>query len=943
MKRHIVIALVVCLAGNAFGQIVPSGGWTEDATLGSATPGSSVSPTKGTYEVTGNGNDIWDAADAGQYLYKELVGDGSMTTRVVDNGEGSNLWAKGGAMIRQSTETGSQHAFTCITGGEGGGSAFQRRVDAGGSSTSNHPLTDNPYAPPYWVRLERVGNDFTAFLSADGENWAQEGDVMTIAMQDPVLIGLAVTSHAAGELRTFTFDNISFTGEVSGETNPGNASTPSPADEAVDVPRDSMLGWAAGEYPGTHDVYLGTNPDDVNDAGRADAMGVLLSQGQTNAAFDPGILAFDQTYYWRIDEVNSVGGAIFKGDVWSFTVEPLAYVVEGVTATTDAVSEAGAGIENALNGSGLNAAGEHSVEAADMWLGTPSGADPIQIEFELPQSYKLHEMVVWNYNVQFEVMLGFGCKDVTVEYSADGIDWMVLGDVEFAQATAKSDYTANTAIDFGGVAGKYVRLTINSGYGPLGQFGLSEVQFTQVPAHAREPQPADDAANVVVGTTLDWRAGREAVSHEVYLSTDPDALALAGTVDTASFMPSALEFGMDYYWQVVEVNEADEISAWDGPVWSFQTQDYALIEGFESYDDEDDRIYDTWLDGWVNDTGSTVGYLESPFAETSNVNSGSQAMPLAYDNSAAPMYSETEYDLGGMKLNGNGADSLRLFVSGQAPAFAESTDGSIFMNGIGADIWGTADEFRYAYKNLTGDGSMIARVDYLDGTPNAWAKGGVMIRQSAEVGSMHAFAALTGGEGGGAAFQRRIEANGESTSDHGLPEGPYAAPTWVKIERIGNAFSCFFSTDGTTWTQAGDALTIAMQDPVQIGLAVTSHNATVATSAEFSTLSTTGNVSGAWQIGEIGVAQPGAGNDPETVYVAVEDSAGHVAVVTHPSAALRSGWTEWVIPYTDLAGINLGSVKTMYVGVGDRDNPSSGGTGLVLIDDIGYGRPFLAP
>jgi len=619
MKRHIVLVLVVCLASSAFGQIVPPGGWTEDATIGSATPGSTVSPAKGTYEVTGNGNDIWDNADAGQYLYKELVGDGSMTARVVDNGEGSNLWAKGGVMIRQSTDAGSQHAFTCITGGEGGGSAYQRRVDTDGTSTSNHPLSDSPYAPPYWVRIERVDSDFTAFLSPDGETWAQEGDVMTIAMQDPVFIGLAVTSHAAGELRTFTFDNISFTGEVSGETDPGNASTPSPADEAVDVPRDSMLGWVAGNYPGAHDVYLGTSLDDVNDASRADAMGVLVSQGQADVAFDPGILAFDQTYYWRVDEVNSVGGAIFKGDVWSFTVEPFAYVVEGVIATTNTVSEAGAGIENALNGSGLNAAGEHSVEAADMWLGTPSDADPIQIEFELPQSYKLHEMVVWNYNVQFELMLGFGVKGVTVEYSADGVDWMVLGDVEFAQATATANYTANTAIDFGGAAVKYVRLTINSGWGPLGQFGLSEIQFTQIPAHAREPQPADDAANVTVEAALGWRAGREAVSHEVYLSSDPNALALAGTPDTASFTPSGLEFGMDYYWKVVEVNEADEVSAWDGAVWSFITQEYALIEGFESYDDDENRIYDTWLDGWVNDTGSTVGYLESPFAETSVV------------------------------------------------------------------------------------------------------------------------------------------------------------------------------------------------------------------------------------------------------------------------------------------------------------------------------------
>jgi regulation of enolase protein 1 (concanavalin A-like superfamily) len=292
-----------------------------------------------------------------------------------------------------------------------------------------------------------------------------------------------------------------------------------------------------------------------------------------------------------------------------------------------------------------------------------------------------------------------------------------------------------------------------------------------------------------------------------------------------------------------------------------------------------------------------------------------------------------------MNLDTNAADALRLFVFGQAPAFLEAADGSILMNGIGADIWGTADEFRYVYKQLTGDGSITARVDFLDGSSNTWAKGGVMIRQSDAVGAKHAFSCLTGGDGGGAAFQRRIEANGDSTSDHNLAEGPFAPPSWVRIERAGNAFSSFVSADGQTWVQAGDALTIAMDDPVLIGLALCSHNAAQVTSAELSNLSTTGSVTGDWRIAEIGVAQP-EGNIPDSLYVALADTAGNVAVVTHPDARItaRSGWTEWLIPYSDLAGVNLNRVATLYVGVGDRDNPTAGGTGLIFVDDIGYGK-----
>jgi concanavalin A-like lectin/glucanase superfamily protein len=725
---------------------------------------------------------------------------------------------------------------------------------------------------------------------------------------------------------------------MNGLTDQSIAQNPSPESEATDVPRDVVLTWDAGEFAATHDVYFGTSLDDVD----ADA-GTLISQGETAAtyAFD-NVLEFGQTYYWRIDEVNAApDNTIFTGEIWSFTVEPFAYAVENVIATTNGASDVGVGIENTINGSGLNADDQHSSAAGDMWLATP-GADPLQLQYELDGVYKLDEMLVWNYNVQFEPMLGFGLKDVTVEYSENGTDWMVLGDVELAQATARSDYAANTAIDFGGAAVKSVRLTVNSGYGPLGQFGLSEVRFMYVPASAREPQPVVGDTNVAAGTTLSWRGGREAVTHDVYLSTDPNALALIDSVSETSSTPGNLEFGSTYYWRIDEVNEADDISVWPGMVWDFMTEEFAVIDDMESYNDEDNVIYEAWIDGWVNETGSTVGYFQAPFAEKTVVNGGLQSMPLAYDNSVSPFYSEVEKDLGGANWNSNAADSLRLFVSGLAPAFAENADGTVLMNAIGADIWGTGDQFRYAYKSLTGDGSMIARVDSLDNSMSGWAKAGVMIRQGTGTGSQHSMMCMTGGDGNGASWQGRVSAGLDSVNSDAT--APVALPYWVKIERAGNSLTGSVSADGETWTQLGDPREVQMDDPVLIGLALTSHLATQATSAQFSNVSFTGSVSGAWQTAEIGVAQP-EGNAPDSIYVALEDSTGKVTVVTHPDPVLsaRSGWTEWVIPYTDLTGINLGNVKTMYIGVGDRNNPTSGGDGLVLIDDVGYGRPFLAP
>ncbi len=645
--------------------------------------------------------------------------------------------------------------------------------------------------------------------------------------------------------RALTADEI--VAIMGGLSDPTLASGASPADGATDVPRDTILSWKAGETAATHDVYFGTDLEAVDAASRADGMGVLVSQGQTGTSYDPGRLEFSQTYYWRVDEVEA-GGTIYKGDVWSFEAEPFAYAIPNVIVTTNGDSTA-SDPQNIVNGSGLNAEDQHSVEADDMYVTTPpaDGAD-LYIQFEFDGVYKLYEADVWNYNVQFEKMLGFGIKDVTVEYSTDGADWTVLGDSELAQGTTKATYVYNSTIAFDGVAAKYVKLTVHSGFGMLGQYGLSEIRFMYIPVQAREPEPADGATGMDVDSTMSWRSGREAASHEVYLGTAPDALTLAGTADSASFAP-ALEFGNTYYWQIAEVNDAEAISAWAGDVWSFSTEEYALIDGFESYNDDVDAmttIFDTWIDGWVNDNGSTVGYFNAPFAEKSITHSGGQSMPLAYDNTSSPFYSEAERTFDSpQNWSGNGADSLVLYVRGNAPDFAETADGDIIMNAIGADIWDTADEFRYAYKSLSGDGSMVVRVDSIVRS-NEWAKAGVMIRETLDPGSAHAFMAATPEPSHGVSFQRRPAADQASASTN---VADVALPQWVKLTRTGNVFTAQYSADGVTWADVTPAspVSIPMAANVYIGLAVTSHDAAISTAAEFSDVSTTGNVTGAWQ------------------------------------------------------------------------------------------------
>ncbi len=426
------------------------------------------------------------------------------------------------------------------------------------------------------------------------------------------------------------------------------ASSPKPANESMDVPRDVTLSWEPGVYADKHDVYLGTNFNNVNDATGGVAQ-------DANSYTPPQRLDFSTTYYWRVDEVNAppTSHIEFKGELWQFTTEPIAYAIQNITATASG-SEANKGPENTINGSGLDANDLHSMDTTDMWL---SGSEPnAWIEYELDKVYKLHEMWVWNSNDGLEPVIGFGFKNVTIEHSVNGTDYTTLGTThEFARAPGALDYAHNTTVDFGGATAKYIRLTANNNWGGiLDQCGLSEVRFFTIPVYAKEPSPDSDTTDVAVDVTLGFRAGREADKHDVYLSTDEQAVidgnAPVTTVTENSYGPLSLDLGKTYYWKINEVNEAEAATTWQGDLWNFTTHEFFVVDGFEDYNDyPPNEIWSTWVDGYgVSANGATVGYpnpdwnQDEHFAETTIVHGGSQAMPFFYSNTGGATYSEGE-------------------------------------------------------------------------------------------------------------------------------------------------------------------------------------------------------------------------------------------------------------------------------------------------------------
>ena len=744
---------------------------------------------------------------------------------------------------------------------------------------------------------------------------------------------------------------------------------PIPVDGVKDVPRDAVLSWVPVEVATQHDIYLGTDAQAVANADTSDTTGIYRGRQIAGSYIPTEPLVFGETYFWRVDEISAPpANTLLKGTLWSFTAELLAYPITNVIATASS-SEPGKEAQNTVNGSGLDNDGLlHAVgSVGNLWLSGDGGEQPTWIEFEFDRVHKLYEMWVWNSNDSLEKPIGLGFKEVKIEYSVDGVDFMTLGTThEFTQAPGAADYEHNTTINMEGIAARFVRLTAISNFKSiLEQFGLSEVRFFSIPVSARDPYPVSGATDVAPDPILKWTAGREAAGHNSYFSDDlqavVDGTAPVTTLSEASYGPLSLDVGTTYYWRVDEVNDTASPAVWPGVVWEFTTVDSLIVDDFESYNAEDNQIWYAWKDGLGygtpdtppyyagNGTGSAVGdETTESFTEETIIHGGSQSMPLAYNNNKPGYlnYSEVTLTLSSHRdWTIRGVGELSLWFRGYSESvgsFTEGPAGTYTMTASGRDIFDASDEFHYAYKQLSGAGSIVIKVERVDPT-DVWAKAGVMIRETLDPGSKFAGVYITptntdGTPTQGCRFQGRTDTDGGATSDTSVATAEQmavTAPYWVKLERdFSGNFRGYYSSNGSTWTSMVWRPSIAMSSNVYIGLALTSHNAALTCEAVFSNVQTTGTVTGQWQSQDIGIPS----NSAESMYVAVGNSTGAPAIIYHdnPAATQIDTWTEWIIQLQAFAdqGVNLADVDNISIGLGNRDNPEAGGSGKMFFDDI---------
>jgi len=483
------------------------------------------------------------------------------------------------------------------------GLSYQGNISSYNSSSGSTPFSIMPKNE--WVHLAFTFDGSYATVYVNGVDEVGPKDFSIGPDVDtPVYIGV---SHPA-EGRTFhgsldevrIYDKPLTAEEIQivmqgGEGFP-NAFAPDPADGSLYPDTWVNLSWRPGDFAHSHDVYFSENFDDVNDGAEGTFLGnqklTFIVVGFPGFAYPDGLVP-GTTYYWRIDEVNDTEpNSPWKGNIWSFSIPPKTAYFPNPADSAESVD----------------------TDATLSW--TP----------------------------------GFGAKLHTV-YFDDNFD-----DVHNATGGLSQGTTTHTPGTLKMAKTYYWRVD---------EFDVIETHKGDIWSFTTQgavgnPEPANGAMDVTQSPILMWVHGVFADTHQVYFGTDKEAVKNAdtsspeykgtGNLGSESYDAGQLEWNNTYYWRIDEANNANADSPWTGPLWSFTTANFLVVDDFESYNDldpadpESNRIFNAWLDGYDDPTnGSLVGSDTPPFAEQTIVHGGNQSMPLYYDNSIG--YSEATLTL----------------------------------------------------------------------------------------------------------------------------------------------------------------------------------------------------------------------------------------------------------------------------------------------------------
>jgi RHS repeat-associated protein len=342
----------------------------------------SATYSSGIYTVKGAGKGISNGltSDAMQFSYQPWSGDGTIIARVISMQGNSGSWEAAGVMIRETLSPGATNVCACFTG-VNTYAIISYRASTGGSTSLSAGQAGHTL--PYWVKLVRSGNTFSAYWSTDGSDyWIQLGTTQTITMAQNVYIGLAVTSGSTTILGTATFDNVS----ISSATVPAPAITSISATTGSAGSQVLITGSGFGATQNGSFVFLNDSPVTINSWSATSiattiptggssgymAVSVAPSMNDSNPIFftitsqplatpwldqDVGQvgLAGSATFASGVFTVQGAGNGVYPGstsDGDHFVYQPLSgdgTIIARVVSLQGSSAEAGAMIRETLN------------------------------------------------------------------------------------------------------------------------------------------------------------------------------------------------------------------------------------------------------------------------------------------------------------------------------------------------------------------------------------------------------------------------------------------------------------------------------------------------------------------------------------------------------------------------------------------------------------------
>ncbi|MFL6700349.1 MAG: discoidin domain-containing protein [Vitreoscilla sp.] len=310
------------------------------ADIGGASPAGVSTYANGKWTIQGAGNDIfWHTQDGCHFTYKAITGNSAIIAKV-ESVENTSPAAVAGVMMRTSLEQGAPRAWMAIAARGNAEQNMQNLAVYGGSNYGTKAFDIASATPSYWVKIERIGNIITGYVSPDGTNWAAT-DVGRIdaPVPDTIYVGLMVSSIKG--LNTSVFSNVQITGGDGGAPSvipaPPAMLLASPGDGAVPLRWQESFG--AASYTVKRSRSLGGQYSTV-------------ASGVTGSSYTDKSVTNGVTYYYTVTATNSAGTSGSSPTDSATPAHPMVNVATGGTASDSGNSGGAANAFDRNTGSG---------------------------------------------------------------------------------------------------------------------------------------------------------------------------------------------------------------------------------------------------------------------------------------------------------------------------------------------------------------------------------------------------------------------------------------------------------------------------------------------------------------------------------------------------------------------------------------------------------------